>query len=127
LAELILQGVLLVVGTAFIILIIVAFVVGDQSFQGCAISKPTDSIKLAIEQYSGTVQQLLTLSTTLIAVEAAVLLGFQKGLRLTQTRRILIFFSTIAFAFAAYFALFGRADLAISSIKGVLTYSRVTQ
>ena len=33
----------------------------SQSFQGCELLDPTESTKLALEQYSETIQQLLTL------------------------------------------------------------------
>jgi hypothetical protein len=91
--------------------LIIVFSSGDQPFQGCAVSELKDPLKLAIEQYAETIQTLLTLSTTLVALEAAVLLGFQKGLRLTEGRRILILLSTVAFVLAAYFAVLWKSRL----------------
>ena len=90
----------------------VVFLIGSQPIPVCAMSTElTDSIKLAIEQYADTIQQLLTLSTTLVALEAAVLLGFQKGLKLTRNRRTFILASTGAFVFAAYLALLWKSRL----------------
>ena len=83
----------------------------SQSFQGCELLDPTESTKLALEQYSETIQQLLTLSTTLAALGAAVLLGFQKGLSLTKDRRILGLASTACFTLSAYFALLWKSGL----------------
>jgi hypothetical protein len=65
----------------------------------------SESLKLAIEHYSGTVNQVLTLSTALVGLGGAVLLGMKDLTNLTKASRILILASTTSFAFSAYFAL----------------------
>jgi hypothetical protein len=106
--------------TASKIILALVFVVGaaaivwswSQPFQGCAVQPLTEAIKLGLSQYSQTVQQVLTLSTALAALGAAVLLGFREAPRLTKSRRILIFASTCCFVFSAYFGLLWQTRIA---------------
>jgi hypothetical protein len=84
----------------------------SQPFEGCAVQELTEARKLAVTQYSETVQQVLTLSTALAALGAAVLLGLQDAPKLTQSRRIMILASTCCFVFSAYFGLLWQSWLA---------------
>jgi hypothetical protein len=84
----------------------------SQPFQACAVEPLTELLKLALSQYSGTVQQVLTLSTALAALGAAVLLGLHEAPRLTESRRVLILASTCCFVFSAYFGLLWQSWLA---------------
>src|SRR5690242_12951696 len=77
----------------------------SQPFGGCAIQPLTDGVKAALSQYSETVKQVLTLSTALAGLGAAVLLGLKQGLGLTEFRRVLLLASVLCFVFSTYFAL----------------------
>jgi len=83
-----------------------------QPFAGCAIEDLTEGRRLALSQFSDTVKQLLTLSTTLAALGSALLLGLKQGPKLTGARRILILSSVCCFVLSTYFALFWLGRLA---------------
>jgi hypothetical protein len=100
-----------VLGCVTLIGVVTIYAALSQSFDGCQIVEPTESTKLALEQYADTIQQLLTLSTTLVALGAAVLLGFQEGLSLGKDRRILVLGGTVCFSLSAYFALLWKSGL----------------
>jgi hypothetical protein len=84
------------------------------SFDSCAIEplRDQEELKLAIEHYSATVQQLLTLSVAAASLGAAMLLGLQRAPSLTEARKLLILASTTCFVFSAYFALLWQSGLA---------------
>lgn len=84
----------------------------SQTFEGCAVQPLSEGFKLALSQYSDTVKQVLTLSTALAALGAALLLGLREGPRLTDARRVLILASTTCFVFSAYFSLLWQSSLA---------------
>ena len=97
----------------------------SQPFEGCAIQSLTEGTKRAIDQYSESVKNLLTLSTGLAALGGALLLGLREGPKLTETRRILLLTSTSCFAFSAYFALVWQswlAELHLAECPSLITH-----
>ncbi len=97
----------------------------SQPFEGCAIQSLTASTQHAIDQYSESVKNLLTLSTGLAALGGALVLGLREGPKLTQTRRILLLTSTTCFVFSAYFALLWQswlAQLHLSECPSLITH-----
>jgi hypothetical protein len=99
-------------GAVFIGGIVVIAWSWSQPFGSCAIQPVTDSVKGALSQYSETVKQVLTLSTALAGLGAALLLGLKEGLGLTAPRRILLLASVLCFVFSTYFALLWQSWLA---------------
>jgi hypothetical protein len=83
-----------------------------QRFAACEIGDFSESVKLGLNLTAESVKLLLSLSTGLIALGGAVMLGLRETPRLNAVDRVLMLASTCCFVFSAYFALLWQSWLA---------------
>lgn len=86
----------------------------SYDFSACAVEQYNEFVKLSLDHYSSTIDRLFTLSTALVALGSAVLLGLQQAPKIAGARRVIILASTSCFGFASYFALLWQSRLAQS-------------
>ena len=86
--------------------------VASGSFKVCVPAPLDESNQKTIAALDGIVDLGLTLSTTLIGVGAALLIGLKSGLKITLTVKVIILVATVFFVQSALYAVWWRLGVA---------------
>jgi hypothetical protein len=87
-------------------------IVGSAGFGACVQGSITESLKETVKALDSTVDLGIKLSTTLVGLAAALLIGLKTGVRLTPTLRLLLFLCIILFTQSALYAVWWRLGIA---------------
>jgi hypothetical protein len=107
------QTIFIVVLTGLIGLSVLAYLwVASGSFSVCTPGEPAEGYAKTIAALDGIVDLGLKLSTTLVGLGAAVLIGWKSGLKLTFPVKILILVATLLLVQSALYAVWWRFGIA---------------